>query len=74
MLDINLLLVDRGGNPETVKESQRRRGAPVEIVDEIIALYKEWVKSKHFDYLFIYIVYIYIYTALYFFDQEKMTR
>lgn len=45
MLDINLLLEDRGGNPEIVKESQRRRGAPVEIVDEIIALYKEWVKS-----------------------------
>ncbi|ORY95218.1 seryl-tRNA synthetase [Syncephalastrum racemosum] len=44
MLDINLLLEDRGGNPEAVRESQRRRGAPVEIVDEIIALYKEWVK------------------------------
>lgn len=47
MLDINLLLEDRGGNPEIVKESQRRRGASVEIVDEIIALYKEWVKSTH---------------------------
>ncbi|ORE06031.1 seryl-tRNA synthetase [Rhizopus microsporus var. microsporus] len=42
MIDINLLLEDRGGNPEAVKESQRRRGAPVEIVDEIIAEYKEW--------------------------------
>ncbi|KAG0174069.1 Cytosolic seryl-tRNA synthetase [Apophysomyces sp. BC1034] len=46
MLDINLLLEDRGGNPETVKESQRRRGAPVEIVDEIIAQYKDWVKVQ----------------------------
>ncbi|KAI8886360.1 seryl-tRNA synthetase [Backusella circina FSU 941] len=42
MLDINLLLEDRGGNPNLVKESQKRRGAPVEIVDEIIAEYKEW--------------------------------
>ncbi|KAI9323336.1 seryl-tRNA synthetase [Dichotomocladium elegans] len=46
MLDINLLLEDRGGNPEIVKESQRRRGASVELVDEIIALYKEWVKTQ----------------------------
>lgn len=45
MLDINLLLEDRGGNPEAVKESQRRRGAPVEIIDEIIAEYKEWTTS-----------------------------
>ncbi|KAI7858051.1 seryl-tRNA synthetase [Circinella umbellata] len=46
MLDINLLLVDRGGNPEVVKESQRRRGGSVEIVDEIIELYKDWVKTQ----------------------------
>ncbi|KAL0074258.1 seryl-tRNA synthetase [Phycomyces blakesleeanus] len=46
MLDINLLLEDRGGNPDAVKESQRRRGDSVEIVDEIIALYKEWVKIQ----------------------------
>lgn len=46
MLDINLFIEDRGGNPEIVRESQRRRGASVEIVDEVIALYKEWVKSK----------------------------
>ncbi|KAI9260533.1 seryl-tRNA synthetase [Phascolomyces articulosus] len=46
MLDINLLLVDRGGNPEAIKESQKRRGASVEIVDEIIALYKDWAKTQ----------------------------
>ncbi|KAI9490592.1 seryl-tRNA synthetase [Zychaea mexicana] len=46
MLDINLLLEDRGGNPEIIKESQRRRGGSVEVVDEIIALYKEWVKTQ----------------------------
>ncbi|KAI8329057.1 seryl-tRNA synthetase [Chlamydoabsidia padenii] len=46
MLDINLLLEDRGGNPEAVKESQRRRGDSVEIVDEIITIYKQWVKTQ----------------------------
>ncbi|KAI7861913.1 seryl-tRNA synthetase [Spinellus fusiger] len=46
MLDINLLLEDRGGNPEIVKESQKRRGGSVEVVDEIIAQYKEWVKIQ----------------------------
>lgn len=46
MLDINLLLEDRGGNPEAVKESQRRRGDSVEIVDEIISIYKQWVKTQ----------------------------
>lgn len=47
MLDINLLLKERGGDPELVKESQRRRGAPVEVVDEILEKYKEWVKSEY---------------------------
>ncbi|KAI7887393.1 seryl-tRNA synthetase [Lichtheimia hyalospora FSU 10163] len=46
MLDINLLLKERGGDPELVKESQRRRGAPVEVVDEILEKYKEWVKTQ----------------------------
>lgn len=45
MLDINLLLEDRGGIPEAIKESQRRRSAPVEIIDEVIAEYKEWTTS-----------------------------
>lgn len=42
MLDINLLIEERGGNPEMVRESERRRGGKVEIIDEIIAEYKEW--------------------------------
>ncbi len=44
MLDINLFRVEKGGNPELVKESQCRRGASVEVVGKIIALDKEWVK------------------------------
>lgn len=38
MLDINLFRVDKGGNPEIVRESQRRRHASVELVDEVIAI------------------------------------
>lgn len=46
MLDINLFRVDKGGNPEVVKASQRKRGASVELVDEIIELDREWVKLR----------------------------
>ncbi|KAG0229301.1 Cytosolic seryl-tRNA synthetase [Actinomortierella wolfii] len=46
MLDINLFIEERGGEPELIRESQRRRGASVEVVDEIIALYQDWVKSR----------------------------
>ncbi|KAJ9082281.1 Cytosolic seryl-tRNA synthetase [Entomophthora muscae] len=46
MLDINLFLADKGGNPDLVRESQRRRGASVEIVDEIIGLYEDWTKTR----------------------------
>ncbi|KAK9691877.1 hypothetical protein RND81_09G226100 [Saponaria officinalis] len=42
MLDINLFRADKGGNPELIRESQRRRFKDVAIVDEIIALDKEW--------------------------------
>ena len=42
MLDLNLFQVEKGGNPELIRESQRRRGASVELVDKIIALYDEW--------------------------------
>ena len=42
MLDINLFRQDKGGNPELVKESQRRRFANEAIVDQIIDLDQEW--------------------------------
>ena len=37
-IDINLLRVSRGGNPDLVRQSQRNRFASVELVDEVIAL------------------------------------
>ena len=39
-IDINLLREDRGGNPELVRESQRRRFASVELVDQV----RVWIK------------------------------
>jgi seryl-tRNA synthetase len=39
MLDIVDFISERGGDPEKVRESQRKRGEPVEIVQEIIDLY-----------------------------------
>mmetsp|Transcript_30995 Transcript_30995/g.40925 ORF Transcript_30995/g.40925 Transcript_30995/m.40925 type:complete len:557 (+) Transcript_30995:135-1805(+) len=41
-IDINLLRVDKGGDPEVVKEWQRKRFAKVEIVDEVIEEDNKW--------------------------------
>lgn len=46
MLDINAFLVEKGGEPEKIKESQKKRGDSVELVDEIIADYKNWTKIR----------------------------
>ncbi|KEH22008.1 seryl-tRNA synthetase/serine-tRNA ligase, putative [Medicago truncatula] len=46
MLDINLFRVEKGHNPEIIRESQRRRGASIEVVDEVINLDKEWRKHQ----------------------------
>lgn len=46
MLDVVDFIKERGGNPEAIRESQRRRNAPEEVVDEVIALYEEHRKSS----------------------------
>lgn len=46
MLDINAFLAEKGGEPDKIKASQKKRGAPVEIVDEIILDYKDWTKIR----------------------------
>ncbi|XP_047960435.1 serine--tRNA ligase [Salvia hispanica] len=46
MLDINLFREEKGGNPEIIRESQRRRFADVNIVDEVIELDKAWRKRQ----------------------------
>ncbi|PMD28286.1 seryl-tRNA synthetase-like protein [Hyaloscypha hepaticicola] len=41
MLDVFDFIVEKGGDPKKIKESQRRRYAPEEAVDEVIALYED---------------------------------
>ena len=44
-LDVTTFIVEKEGDPEAIKESQKKRGHSVELVDEVIALYKEWTRS-----------------------------
>ena len=46
-IDINLLRKDKGGNPDLVRASQRKRGGEkaVLLVDEVIAMDDEWIKG-----------------------------
>lgn len=46
MLDVQDFITERGGNPELIRESQRRRHAPVEVVDEVIAMWEDHRKSQ----------------------------
>ena len=45
MLDVFDFIEDKGGDPKRLRESQRRRHAPEEVVDEVIALYEDQRKS-----------------------------
>ena len=45
-LDILSFIDTKGGNSAEIKESQKKRGLSVELVDEIIQMYADWVKSK----------------------------
>jgi len=46
MLDVIDFITERGGDPEKIRESQRRRFSKVEVVDEVIALYEDHRKSE----------------------------
>jgi seryl-tRNA synthetase len=47
-LDVLSFIDNKGGNAEEIRESQRKRGHSVELVDEIIQMYADWVKSAFF--------------------------
>ncbi|RDW70226.1 seryl-tRNA synthetase [Coleophoma crateriformis] len=47
MLDVFEFIADKGGNPAKIKESQRKRSAPEEAVDEVIALYEDHRKTNY---------------------------
>lgn len=48
MLDIFDFIVEKGGDPNKIKESQRRRHASTDIVDEVIKLYQDH-RAKQFE-------------------------
>ncbi|KAF4594465.1 seryl-tRNA synthetase [Ophiocordyceps camponoti-floridani] len=47
MLDVIDFIADRGGDPEQIRDSQRRRHAKVETVDEVIALFEDHRKTNY---------------------------
>lgn len=47
MLDVNDFIKDRGGDPEKIRDSQRKRHAKVEIVDEIIADFEDHRQTQY---------------------------
>jgi seryl-tRNA synthetase len=44
---IAVLQPEKGGDPQVVKDSQAKRFAPPELVDEVLALYKDWVATEY---------------------------
>jgi len=47
MIDIQDFIKERGGDPEKIRESQRKRNAPVELVDQVIELFEEHRKQQY---------------------------
>lgn len=45
-LDIDLLRVEKGGDPDKVRENQRRRFADVQLVDRVVQSDEEWRKGN----------------------------
>jgi seryl-tRNA synthetase len=45
-MDLNMFREDKGGNPEMIRESQRRRFAPVEDVDKVVDADQVWRKGS----------------------------
>lgn len=39
-----MLQPEKGGDPSIVRASQKKRGAPEEIVEEVLRMYKEWTQ------------------------------
>ncbi|EIN14479.1 seryl-tRNA synthetase [Punctularia strigosozonata HHB-11173 SS5] len=43
-LDVLHFIDKKGGNSQEIRDSQQKRGLSVELVDEVIAMYEEWVR------------------------------
>lgn len=47
-LDINLFRVEKGGNPDLIKESVKKRFKDPALVDEILEMDQQWRKCMKF--------------------------
>lgn len=47
MLDINLFRIEKGGNPEIIKQSQIARFSPPEFVDDVINIYQKIITINY---------------------------
>lgn len=45
MLDVSDFILEKGGDPNKIRDSQRRRHAPEDVVDQVIAVYEDHRKS-----------------------------
>lgn len=46
VLDIDLFREEKGGNPEKIRENQRKRYKDVALVDKVLAADAEWRKCN----------------------------
>ena len=52
VLDIDLFRTDKGGDPEKMRENQRKRFKDVKLVDLIVEKDTQWRQRKFWLYLF----------------------
>lgn len=45
-MDILSFIREKDGIPDEIRESQKKRGLPTEVVDEVIEMYRAWVKRE----------------------------
>lgn len=48
VLDLDLFRTDKGGDPEVVRETQRKRFKDVTLVDKLVVADTDWRKCKLF--------------------------
>ena len=54
MLDVFDFVEEKGGNPNKIRESQRRRYASETVVDDVLALFEDHKKSMFTCLAFVY--------------------
>ena len=65
MIDVQDLITSRGGDPEKVRETLRKRFAPPQIVDEVIDLWTDAYQGEMAAALFMFASPLIQYTARY---------